>query len=719
MMKKYNFLALSALLALSLGVSSCATTGAAGSQGAVGAQGLKGDQGLQGPAGPAGPKGDQGPAGPAGPQGASGPSGPRGQRGADGVAGENGYSVGTPVLNPSNFGPSDSGRSNYTERLIEDNGFVAIGSLLDFFAFSTSNWGNSHMHDYIDELNNADPQQTTYHTDVSNPWYGKKFILTTDLDFGIFNVEGEFSNAELNTWLKAELDDVFDEVEHDYGFNTGLDPKYWSLAKLTRNYSTTETLTWIEETDYKFYIDDLMIGRYNVIDENPDNNEIRFEGLFDGANYSINNLTLLNDSGVSLELGLFYRPKNFEVRNLRFSNVSIDTDIVEEINTGVITGRTSTSFLNNNYTILSNIHVNGIYSWGDNSGGLIGYANTKLLKIENSSVSVDDIVNDEIYGYSTIGGLVGLAQGGVIQISNSHSNVALEAGGGSTNGIGGLIGIIEKEDGEEVLDLLINIKHSSYSGLIKADGTSHVGGLVGGIYNAISINVESSYNSADINDAEIVGGLIGVIVSSWANIKLNNSFVFNYSMEGEILGGLVGLIAILNEIISKVDFSNTFIISNFDSVADLSGYTGGGFIGLVEVDTFDSEIPLIFNINNSFNIILNSLDPIQNFNPIVYNNLGSYIFTSDVFYDNFASYDFLLVDSDDYMWDEIPIDNLYGAWSLDLFTPLIIGDLEDFVFNRTWNFADVWQYELIEGTDIYIPTLKNNQFYLSLYNNIA
>jgi hypothetical protein len=700
---------LSSTLLVTCSLNGLAIKGDAGDTGATGATGAQGLPGVQGIQGPFGPQGPIGPAGPQGLQGAQGEMGPSGSRGPKGDNGDDGYSAGTPVLNPSYFGPSDSGRLNYTERLIEDNGFIAIDSLLDFFAFSTSNWGNSHMHEYIDELN-ADPLLNTYHSDVSNPWFGKKFILTTDLNFGIFNVEGEFSNAQLNTWLKTELEEVFDASLHDYGFNTGLDPKYWSLAKLTRNYSNTETLTLIEETDYKFYIDDLMIGRYNVIDENAENDEIRFEGLFDGANYSINNLTLVNDSDISSELGLFYRPKNFEVRNLRFSNVSIDTDIVDGINTGVITGRTS--LWNNEYTILSNIHVSGIYSWGTNSGGLIGYADTELLRIENSSVSVDDIDNEEIYGYSTIGGLVGLAQGGVIQISNSHSNVALEAGGGSTNGIGGLIGKIEKEDGVEVLDLLINIKHSSYSGLILADGSDNVGGLVGGIYGAISINFESSYNSSNIEAANIkVGGLIGTIEALWINIKLSNSFVLNNFMEAEQLGGLIGNIDILTSIISKVNLTNTYVISNFQSGA------GGGFIG--EVDTYD-EVPLIVHINNSFNIILNTLDPIQNFNPIVYENLGTYIFTNDVFYDNFATYDFLFVGAEDYVWDEITIDNLYGSWSLDLTTPLLIGDFEDFVFNRTWNFADVWQFEIIDGIEIemYIPTLKNNQYFYNLYNNL-
>jgi hypothetical protein len=468
MMKKYNFLALSALLALSLGVSSCATTGAAGSQGAVGAQGLKGDQGLQGPAGPAGPKGDQGPAGPAGPQGASGPSGPRGQRGLDGADGQDG-SVGI-YLNTINSGPTDAQRASYATNLVEEENYIEIATPQEFMTLIA--------------LEKFDDDGIFVVTE--------KFVLTADLDFALV-------------------------------------------------------------TDFE------ALGF---------SDNFRFKGTFDGANYTISNLT----KSATERLALFSTTDNAVIKNLKLNNISF-----ENTNGGKVATLVAEAYSSR----FSNIHMLNVNMIGNGNqvAGLL--ADSEDVFLDN--ISLNNSKDFIIKGEDSVGGLIGEHDERSLKIINSTINASTIFG---IDYVGGLIGQLESFD--------TTIKSNS---IVVKDiiGVNNVGGIVGDAYTASHLLVTNTYVVANLVAEDRVGGFFGSVEFDYPHIfgfNIENSFAVTFISGEDNLGGMIGYID-LSSYTGYLNIANSYSLNYFqvlDNDEIVFSPTVGGLIGYADIDIIFSNV---------------------------------------------------------------------------------------------------------------------------------
>jgi filamentous hemagglutinin family protein len=261
----------------------------------------------------------------------------------------------------------------------------------------------------------------------------------------------------------------------------------------------------------------------------------------DGLGHTVSNL-IINTSNSNQ--GLFARLENASIQNLGL----VDSTITGGENTGSLIGFANTVTLNN---VFSNATVTGPNS----IGGLIGQ--TVDTNIYNS------YHNANVTGtYMDIGGLVGYINGTTL-IENSFAKGILSTGNFSGNSnLGGLVG--------GVYDSL-TINNSYAESTITGTG-NNVGGLVGYDNNVVHIN--NSYARGTITGVENVGGLVGFL--SWDGSTISNSY-FSGSVTGTTyVGGLTGG--------SNGDISNSYAIGSVIGDASV-----GGLIGYMDYGTLTNS----------------------------------------------------------------------------------------------------------------------------------
>ena len=205
-----------------------------------------------------------------------------------------------------------------------------------------------------------------------------------------------------------------------------------------------------------------------------------FDGVFDGNDHKIMNLTI-DDGGAGNDyLGLFGYIDDGEVRNLGLEGGSISGEISGEKDIGGLVGGNSGS-VSNCYSTAS---VSG--NWA--VGGLVG---------ANSGTISDCYSTGDVNGIGDVGGLVGVninlpSHYGFDSISTCYST-------GDVSGdysIGGLVGFYFK-----------GTTSNCYS-TGDVSGEQGVGGLAG---RSFSGNVSNCHSTGNVNGSDYVGGLIGLI----------------------------------------------------------------------------------------------------------------------------------------------------------------------------------------------------------------
>jgi hypothetical protein len=293
------------------------------------------------------------------------------------------------------------------------------------------------------------------HSDNSIPDYSEYF-------FGGSGTEAD--PWQITTCQELQNINYYDEVLDEYPL---LDDNFI----LNNDIDCSETTSWNEDPENPGeYLGFEPLGFFDLMGEG---NLISFEGVFDGDNYSINDL-YINRTGDFMSLNPGFLVGLFSVSVGEIKNVNlIDADI---------TG----------YVIV---------------GGLASYIAGG--SISNSSVTgeVSSVGNFTEDNLSYTGGLVGALEG---VIEESFSNVTVFAVG---PGVGGLVGVVF--DGE--------ISNSYATGSVTAgeyEGSSMAGGFVG-LVNVASI--ENSYATGDVTaDGTRTAGFIGDIQNS--NTSIYNSF---------------------------------------------------------------------------------------------------------------------------------------------------------------------------------------------------
>lgn len=223
-----------------------------------------------------------------------------------------------------------------------------------------------------------------------------------------------------------------------------------------------------------------------------------FNGVFDGNDHTISNLTIVNDRYIYL--GLFgYLSHNAEVKDLGVENIDI-TSLGTDIYAGGLVGYNSGTIIN--------CSITGSVTGDKSVGGLVGS--------NNGGIIVNCYNKASVTGYWEVGGLIGSNAEGYITSCYSTGNVYSDS-----EKIGGLVGNIYS--GTVISCYSTGKVHGDYQ---------DVGGLVG--YNNSGF-VTGCYSTGIVEGDYDVGGLIG---ENWGTVWGCYS---TGTVEGNrYVGGLIG-----------------------------------------------------------------------------------------------------------------------------------------------------------------------------------
>ncbi|MBQ7331650.1 MAG: hypothetical protein IJW39_00185, partial [Opitutales bacterium] len=161
------------------------------------------------------------------------------------------------------------------------------------------------------------------------------------------------------------------------------------------------------------------------------NSTYKFQGTFDGGNYTISNLKI---SGNNSNVGLFGFTTDGAIKNFTLNNAQVSG----RLNVGAVAGTPYTSKYSN-ITLTGTVQVSGMAYVGG-VGGKDAYANWDNVRVNvsgDSYVKANSVENGTAYR-TYVGGVIGFMGEGSRTISNVSSNIKVE---GSTVDVGGIVGI--------------------------------------------------------------------------------------------------------------------------------------------------------------------------------------------------------------------------------------------------------------------------------------
>ena len=272
-----------------------------------------------------------------------------------------------------------------------------------------------------------------------------------------------------------------------------------------------------------------------------------FSGHFNGNNHTIRGLHV--ERAVA-HAGLFGRVIDATIENLTVENPNF-VELAGNY-TGVIAGSALRS-------TFRNVHVEGgnVRSAGTNTGSIVGHADG-VSHFENVSSSA------EVFGRTITGGLVGRITSAVAYgstMSRSHFAGIIRSNVTASAEIGGLIGIAQ--------GVVIDQSYSSGSILNTHNvAAADVGGLVGLIQTNAS-TITNSFHSGRIHtSAPRIGGIVGRVNNAPVNIRnvFHSGHIISTGVSGAHVGGIIGNNTVagttLNSTVSAGDFITHFTITS-------------------------------------------------------------------------------------------------------------------------------------------------------------
>ena len=259
---------------------------------------------------------------------------------------------------------------------------------------------------------------------------------------------------------------------------------------------------------------------------------VPFQGNFDGKNYILDNLYIMNEN--LMLIGLFGAIENSKINNLTVSGEV--THLAATWDAGGIVGQTrGESTINNCH---NKVNVTNNVSNNSSTAGLVGgVLSSGILTVKNSSNA------GTMNGNEQVGGLVGY-NGGTLTIENSvNYGTVINSVGTST---GGLLG---RDNSATNSTTIIN---SHNDGIVESlsdlNVSSSTGGLIGKIVGIVDI--DKSYNTGTVRRPIYsytismhisVGGLIGYKDSNPNLSHISKSFNLGSLSGGNRVGGIIGI----------------------------------------------------------------------------------------------------------------------------------------------------------------------------------
>ena len=227
-----------------------------------------------------------------------------------------------------------------------------------------------------------------------------------------------------------------------------------------------------------------------------------FDGIFDGKNFTISNLTATEtaqkgDGYICAGLfGAIYG--NAVVKNLTLENVTIDAPYAGNNVAAVVGFAYSAKGSIENVKVIGAININAPLATG--VGAIVGYDYYgPSLKVVNCEVKGND--GSAIVGKSYVGGVVGYASSKIALNANTVENVSV-TGTGSVGAVAGIMLGGSSATGNTVKNVAL-----SATGELWANSAAVVAGTIsGGSVTAATTTVENV--TANGADAPIVGGVL-------------------------------------------------------------------------------------------------------------------------------------------------------------------------------------------------------------------
>ena len=450
-----------------------------------------------------------------------------------------------------------------------------------------------------------------------------------------------------------------------------------------------------------------------------------FIGIFDGAGFTLSNLTYTSET---TGFGLFHligKDETFDptepaksaiLRNFTITNFDIDafdrvgllaanTDFLVEVESveildsfiKSITSEVGAFFGSSDLVSFKHSIVQNSIITTESTldiGGFVGYSESALIENSHS-------IGNEIYGISSVGGLLGYSRGFSIYASSNQSLVI-----GQQDGIGGLVGATNTYKGSI-------LKDSFNSGTVisrRIDPNisgNNVGGLIG-LFDSASYGygiMENVSNFGNIySNNNNLGGLVGDLETDqmFVNQAFNQGNVMSIGEDASNIGGIFGDISNHNHL-KLINIYNVGDVVGKENVGGLFGYSSGGdeygyFQNLYNAGTVSGinrigglfgnvnggESNYMVNVFNAGELI--NLTPENNILPghiVGYFNDDMIVHNAYFFWDGISPYRFAVSDNQS---------------SANVFLARVITDLnrfndeDDFIFRDVWNFEHVWTF---------------------------
>lgn len=409
-----------------------------------------------------------------------------------------------------------------------------------------------------------------------------------------------------------------------------------------------------------------------------------FDGIFDGAGFSILNYTR---SSMDLNVGFIPSVNTAIIKNISFVNAEVQALSNEgDANVGVVVGDANGNIDFINVTVEDSI----VISTGD-AGGVVG-------NVEDTTRFINShVIDSTIYGKWDGGGFIGRADYGDLLFAYS-SNQNTEVNGLSNEfydrsnndygmDAGGLVGEVDDQGWVYV--------YQTYNTGYIASKTNSAGGFFGNMDNINRLLIAQSYNNAYIESfSSRAGGLIGDINVDFT-LHVQDSFNAGTIFSSDTGGGIIGRLERDNR------HPEVEIINVYNSARILSNENTDEFGGIIG----DVDSSLILNIRNSFNVGEFSNSLVENddlfesnfpMNGSIIGEVEEALLTNVYFYVDLERLDNYLQTATDKQFDigSAPI------YDHDKFTS------EDFILGQAWDFDGIWNFT--EGYDY--PTLTELTF---------
>ncbi|MBD5390871.1 right-handed parallel beta-helix repeat-containing protein [bacterium] len=204
-----------------------------------------------------------------------------------------------------------------------------------------------------------------------------------------------------------------------------------------------------------------------------------FEGLFNGQNHKISNISLNDDTGYSI----FYKMRNGTIMNVEFENISItSTRTSGEVTNAGLIGEMNGGYVH--HVIMRNIDIalgsNDKFTGGSRSAAIVGRIGSGFNYF--SQIGIYNDSEHKIAGWDRVAALIGFVQDSSsatelsIEVSNCHVVSDVEG----HDYVGGIIGRFD--DRKEFMKL--KVENCIYSGKIIA--RNYCGGILAGFNNGVS-----------------------------------------------------------------------------------------------------------------------------------------------------------------------------------------------------------------------------------------